>query len=160
MDKNREYTKYIEEHKRNIVIAWRRIQGWLCFDESILCDIGENIKNHDASKSSNEEFYAYRNYFFTKEGEDKNKEAFNKAWLHHIHSNFHHWEYYVIPVKNIAIEMPLIYVVEMLLDWQAMSYKFGDSILDFYEKNRNEMVFHEKTTKIIEELIQLIDEKC
>ena len=160
MTKNQEYESYVEEHQKSILTAFYRLKGWIDYDKHEWKEIEENIKEHDWSKKIRPEFSGYRFYFFPEDGEEKDVEGFDKAWLHHIQNNPHHWEHYVIPVKNIATEMPFKYIIEMLLDWQAMSYKFGDSIIEFYEKKKDEMILHEKTILIVEKWLQIIDYRC
>lgn len=136
-DKEKEYLNYILEHKENVVKA---------FETSLT---NENYKNnydelylrvisHDYSKLDDEEFEAYRNYFYPNEDEVKNEEDFNKAWEHHYKNNSHHPEYYG---KN---KMPEIDILEMIIDWEAMAIKFGGSAKEFYEsKKKQELIDNE-----------------
>ena len=61
------------------------------FSEEISLDEIDDIDNvmdkHDVSKFGVAEFQPYCNYFYPSEGFEKDKTAFNKAWLHHIHNN-------------------------------------------------------------------------
>lgn len=54
-----------------------------------------NIEFHDMSKNTPDEYTPYDNYFY---GEQTPAiiEAFNRAWLMHIHRNPHHWQYWVL----------------------------------------------------------------
>ena len=91
----------------------------------------EQLAKHDASKYSKLEFVSYANYFYG------NKEDwlddYELAWLHHLKFNPHHWNYWVlypntkeegssslqIGKKLNVIEMPEMYVREMLADWMG-----------------------------------------
>lgn len=77
------------------------------------------------------------------------KKAYDVAWEHHHKHHPHHPQHW----KNR--DMPYEYIVEMLCDWLAMSMKFGQSTLDWYEKEADEEkgCFSEKTKKIVEYLL-------
>ncbi len=82
------------------------------------------------SKNTPDEYTPYDNYFY---GEQTPAiiEAFNRAWLMHIHRNPHHWQYWVLindePKEGtILIEMPYPYIIEMICDWWAFSWIKGD----------------------------------
>lgn len=51
--------------------------------------------------------------------------------------------------------MPYEYIIEMLCDWIAMSYKFGDSTIKWYETEADDekKCFTDKTKKIVEYLL-------
>ncbi len=54
-------------------------------------------------------------------------EAYDRAWLHHLHNNPHHWQYWVMPPEfnpdgdhdNGCLKMPEEYVLEMIADWMG-----------------------------------------
>lgn len=75
--------------------------------------LDRQILSHDDSKYSVEEYYAY--------GTTK-----NYAWNHHIHSNPHHWQYWIIP-------MPLNYII---CDWWSFSFRRGDLTEIFHPATR------------------------
>ena len=124
---SQEYTQYIIEHKKNVEKAYH----WL-IDHGIL-DIHESIPSlcveHDMSKYQPEEYDAYDAYFYGGNRTKKVESDFNYAWLHHIHNNPHHWQYWVLindgdGIK--ALEMPENYVYEMTCDWLSFSHKTGN----------------------------------
>ena len=125
--------------------------------------VSDNIMHHDDSKYSNDEFGPYRHWFYPIEGEEKNKLAYDKAWLHHLHNNPHHWQYWV----NInddgskeAIEMDEIYLAELFCDWVGMSYKFHNNPNDFYNQRKEGIILAPLTRKKLEALLALVkDEK-
>ena len=49
---------------------------------------------HDLSKFSPTEFAAYARNFY---GDKSDPAGFNRAWLHHLHANDHHWESWIVP---------------------------------------------------------------
>ena len=163
--KEREYFDYIMEHKANVKKAWEEVQGklegefWL--DQYLWHYIDDFVKQHDDSKLSNEEFDGYRQYFYPEPGVLKNPEMFRSAWLNHVHKNPHHWNHWVLVnslEKSVALNMPFVYIFEMLLDWKAMSYKMGDTVKAFYEKNGKDMFLVEGTRVCLERWLILFEE--
>ncbi|MES0340735.1 MAG: DUF5662 family protein [Candidatus Humimicrobiaceae bacterium] len=154
------YNQYIIEHVTNVRLSWKMLQPklidkyWL--DDYYYHIINERVETHDISKLTDNEFNGYRQFFYPYKEEEPNKNILDKSWLHHIHKNDHHWEYWVIcGVNNTAVDMPLECIFEMLLDWAAMSIKFGDTPRQFYDTNKGTMIFHENTSKYIESIIDL-----
>ena len=90
------------------------------------------IKEHDNSKLTEKEFDPYCQWFFNDDN-PKDKTKFNEAWNHHQKANPHHWQYWIMWKSggSIALDMPLVYVLEMLCDWAAMSRKFDNNIIDW-----------------------------
>ena len=135
-----EYNNYILNHKSTVYMA----ASWFIRDgqkTSKLIDILPKfekfkafslVSNHDASKYSDEEYSAYDNFFYGEKTQEV-IENFNKAWLHHIHCNPHHWQYWVLinddedfkvsGQKFKVIEMPDNYIFEMICDWWSFSWK-------------------------------------
>ena len=163
---SKEYDNYLKEHKENVMKAWEWLhehvrEEFLEIDwDNSYC----NCKEHDASKDCLLEYRAYDQYFYPKTEADKNEELFEQAWLHHIHNNPHHWNYWVIvesPYNEKTLKMPDVYIIEMLCDWMSFSFKCGDlnEIIRFYEKNKHEMVLDDETRIIITRVIQKIKEE-
>lgn len=149
--KEQEYISYINEHRRNVLAACMQYDVALCKALNIsIHSLTANILEHDKSKFSEEEFNAYRNYFHPCSGEEKDEEAFNKAWEHHYSNNPHHPEYWY----NQGKDMPPVYIAEMLLDWQAMKMKFGGNNYDYYMKTRDKKPFSENTRKILDVVVK------
>jgi len=158
------YNLYLNEHKANTMKAF----GWLCehvinaddmLTEFCIERVARNIKEHDESKYSEEEYSAYDWYFYS-EHQDDYLDKFNKAWLHHIHNNPHHWQHWVLinddaELGNVALEMPYEYVVEMICDWWSFSWKTGNlyEIFNWYENNKKHIVLHDNTRKEVESIL-------
>ena len=161
-DKNELYRQYISEHVANVKKALSNNYDKLIklFPDADFDKLKHEIKYHDNSKTSAYEFNAYRKRFFPEDGEEYNPDEFEKAWLHHIHSNPHHWNYWVLADRDKgesnfkALEMPDEYLIEMILDWTAMGYKFGDSALSYYNKVKDTIVLHPDTRKKLEVALQ------
>lgn len=158
------YEQYIKEHIANVQKVWSDVQPllkddfWL--DDYKFFTIQYKINVHDQSKFSLIEFDGYRRKFYRADGEAENDRSFNYSWLHHIRENDHHWEHWVIPCVNEckALSMPFIFIIEMLCDWTAMSYKFKDIPGDFFNRQKDHMVLHEETQKIVTHYLPLFDQ--
>lgn len=159
-----EYDKYLEEH----IKAVDKAAAWMIEHTSINYDMGNgalvdflfNLKEHDESKYGSAEYDAYDAHFY---GED-DAEEFQLAWLHHIHHNKHHWQHWILvngygkfsePGVVTALEMPKIYVLEMIADWWSFSWRTGNlyEIFDWYEEHKNKIVFHENTRAYVERVL-------
>ena len=151
-----EYNTYIIEHVDNVKKAYM----WLKDHSIIKEDILDQLNLHDASKYTDEEYKAYDDYFYRTKTKAV-KEAFNYAWLHHIHHNPHHWQYWVLVNDDdgtIGLEMPENYVYEMICDHWAFSHKSGNlyEIFDWYKSHKKNMILHEKTRKLYENILDKI----
>lgn len=164
IEKTREYLDYIEEHYNNVQKAWELVQE-KCSDMKFVWDdfewatLNQEIRNHDAKKLSIEEFVHYREKFHpTKEEEmlcakyfevsDMINKNFKKAWSHHKRYNDHHWQTW--SNKNYGYpNMASLNCVHMLVDWIAMSMKFGDTAIDYYQKNKHTMTLPEWADEFI-----------
>lgn len=156
------YDEYLKEHRAGVRKAWE----WLAeklrneLDDDALTKCGLHIRTHDASKNDVEEYGPYDEYFYGRNKSAAVKANFNKAWLHHIHQNPHHWQHWVLiedddPSGYICIEMPLDYVYEMICDWWSFSWRSGNliEIFDWYEKHKS-MKLHPKTKAVVESILE------
>ena len=157
------YNEYLVDHIGGVKKAF----SWICEHFS---DVAEKmgpyrsfIDSHDNSKYMDEEYDAYDKYFYSGNRSAKVVSDFNYAWLHHIHNNPHHWQYWVLihdDEPEEALEMPYHFVIEMICDWWSFSWKSGNltEIFDWYEKHK-EMKLHPKTRKLVEDILKRIKEE-
>lgn len=167
---SKEYSQYILDHRTNVQKAYLWLVTHELIEPELMSIVANNIAAHDMSKYQTEEYEAYDDYFY---GKDKlgnfntyNKkrqidEAFNYAWLHHIHNNPHHWQYWVLindEDGTKALEMPKEFIYEMISDWWAFSFKKGNltEIFEWYKKNKKRQILHENTRKLVEEILDKI----
>lgn len=151
------YDEYLQDHISGV----RKSYEWL-LQKGILHVLIDHlslieIDKHDESKRTPEEYDAYDKYFYGGNRSSKVVNDFNYAWLHHIHNNPHHWQYWVLQHDDEpeeALEMPEKYVYEMICDWWSFSWKNGDlySIFDWYEKHKD-IKLHDKTRKLVEDIL-------
>ena len=128
---------------------------------------------HDASKWSVEEFTFYAAKFFG-DGQTSVKiveDDFARAWLHHIHYNPHHWEYWIFPdgytsensnVENGIIEMPYHYVLEMVADWMgSRKQRTGDfSLVGCMDKPYNNVKMHSNSWQSLYDILTQMGYWC
>ena len=162
-----QYDKYLDEHISNV----KRGFDWLytnlpeLFQEYDADHLGNIITNHDDSKYDTEEYYPYCEYFY---GHNRNSsetlEDFDYAWLHHQHNNPHHWQHWLLREDDgnmKALKMPYEYVIEMICDWWAFSWKKDNlyEIFDWYKDNTKKHLFHEETKKQVEDILEKLKTK-
>lgn len=150
IESNYLYKLYINEHILNVKKAFDVYNKVLCEHFSI--DSNKLLKNilvHDASKFSKIEFEGYRQYFYPVKNDKRDENKFNIAWKHHYTNNPHHPEYWM------GKDMDDIYIVEMLLDWEAMSIKFKSNTYDYYIKERDKKNLSENTKNKIDKIIEI-----
>lgn len=160
------YGKYLDQHLRNVFNGYDWIRSNL---PDILngADYEDQIRlGHDGSKFGTAEYPAYDAYFYGKEKTDEIKENFNYAWLHHIHHNPHHWQYWVLindePGEGmVVLDMPHSYIIELICDWWAFSWAKGNlfEIFSWYDKHKAYMKLSDKTRTTVEDILSKIREK-
>ena len=168
---SKEYDIYIEEHKVNVTKAF----DWLCenvpelfINDEFMSTCEQLCKfKHDESKYEPEEYEAYDDYFYGDSQTPIVVLNFNKAWLHHIHNNPHHWQHWILvnddPLEGeIVLDMPDEYIIEMLCDWLSFSFKNENlnEFFDWYVKRAEYMKLSDKTRVKVEGILEKIKEKC
>lgn len=158
-----DYNNYLKEHIENVQKGFRWMQEHLpslILDEF---DYSNILYHHDNSKRQPKEYKAYDAFFYGRNKSFQVVQDFNYAWLHHIHHNPHHWQYWVLinddPEEGtIALEMPYEYVVEMICDWWSFSWKTGNlyEIFDWYDQHRDRMILADNTKKLVERFLEEI----
>ena len=160
-----QYDNYLTEHKENVAKGFRWLQ------ENIPEVIEDGFEwqicfNHDASKTDPEEYDAYDAYFYGNNRSYSVVQNFKKAWLRHIHNNPHHWQHWILindePKEGmVVIDMPYIYVVEMICDWWSFSWTKGDlnEIFGWYEDHKDYMKLSANTRRSIEYILGKMKDK-
>lgn len=122
---------YIESHLENIRKAYEWIKEYCpeILENVDKKELEKNIKKHDASKYSKDEFMPYARYFFLGDKE-KYQEEFDVAKWHHYRHNPHHPEYWD------GKEMPEVYIIEQICDWWTFGWKNND-LNDIFKFNKN-----------------------
>lgn len=127
---------------------------------------------HDLSKYSPAEFFVGVRYFQgnrSPNNAEREEKGYSSAWLHHKGRNRHHYEYWVdystenVPGGMAPAPMPIVYIVEMLMDRIAASKVYAKDAytihnpLRYYERGKEEAPLHEKTRAILELFLEFLD---
>lgn len=155
-----QYINYVLRHKYFVFIEARKLG--VGFWQALV---------HDWSKFTLSEWMPYVNRFWvlpTYEGnwietreefQRRVEQEFTLAWMHHIHHNPHHWEYWLHPrAGEPPVQMPEKYVREMVADWRGVSRALkqnDDTAQKWYAKNRERISLHPVTREQVEALLKL-----
>lgn len=160
------YTDYVQNHIKNVQKAWNDEVSNIN-DEFIQAhkdELTEQIKHHDESKWDTDEFDAYRaNYNPTDDQEKIDNEAnFQAAWYHHFQNNPHHWQHWIddkgelVPLEDIDTVKKSY--IEMICDWQAMGYVFGDTAKQYYDQNKDTIKIYPELQEWLEDLLNQLED--
>lgn len=183
VDEHPKYEAYLKEHIQNVKRAYEWLKENLPDvvneDNSVgeCCYFGELdgiIARHDASKYNNIpdsdnyyelkcEYQPYVDYFYGEQTDDV-KTRFDLAWLSHIHNNPHHWQHWLLQNDEdglLTIDMPYVFIVEMLCDHWSFSWKNNNltEVFDWYNKNKSKMILSDKTRSTYESMLEKIKNK-
>ena len=159
---SKQYDEYLEGH----IAAVRQAGKWMLDNLPSLEDLEQgdilefcaNIATHDASKRCEEEYGPYDAYFYGEKDED----AFNRAWLHHIHNNKHHWQHWLLVNDDGKFgDGSKIVALEMVADWWSFSWRSGnlEEVFDWYEEHKDGIILHPDTRAFVESVLDEIREK-
>lgn len=164
-----EYDNYLTQHKGNVYRGYEWIRNNIpdILQDRFHCNYDwQMMYGHDLSKSDKEEYDAYDKYFYGGNRSYQVVQNFNYAWLHHIHNNPHHWQYWVLinddPENGEKVlDMPHNYIVEMICDWWAFSWNKGNlyEIFNWYDAHKDYMKLSDKTRKTVENILGKIKAK-
>lgn len=162
-----EYDNYINQHVQNVLNAAEWLRRNIDLDIPPMIDGHRTgLFNHDQSKWEKEEYDAYDAYFYGGRKTKEVKKTFNYAWLHHIHNNPHHWQYWVLINDDpedgtVALDIPYRYAIEMICDWWSFSWSDGNlyEIFDWYNKHKDRMILSKNTRELVEDILDQIRKK-
>lgn len=166
--KTDEYLDYIYEHKHNVEKAWDIIKTIdNPYIQNNLDEISKNIKNHDASKFSGNEFEWYRKKYYPIDDEEANEvmDKIEDIFQLHYSRNPHHWEYWLNhngeldKSKHSSEEIDediMIAYIEMLCDWASFGIKKGNprEVRTWYISEKPKMTLWPKEQEILEEILK------
>lgn len=166
---SKEYDLYLQEHKANVKkgFDWIRENLPELIENAAWMDLEHQIEfAHDASKTERDEYEAYDRYFYGRNRSYGVVQDFREAWLKHIHRNPHHWQHWVLINDNpdegeIVLDMPYNYILEMICDWWAFSWKKDSlrEIFGWYDQHKDYMKLSDNTRKIVVHILTLIEIK-
>ena len=113
------------------------------------------LVKHDWTKFLPSEWVAYVEYFY---GLSQDKTGFDRAWLHHIHFNDHHWQHWILnndDGSTNVLAMSEVSAREMVADWYGAGYAINgrDDLVQWFKANKDKMVVESSTLDFVEELI-------
>lgn len=183
IEENEQYEAYLKQHIGNVQRGYDWIKTNLpdlvsvdnYFEETAYYgELDDIIARHDSSKRNKlpdaDKYYdltceydAYANYFYGEQTKEVD-EAFDKAWLAHIHANPHHWQHWMLQNDEDGlqlIDMPYVFIVEMITDWWAFSWKENKpfEIFSWYEKNHDGILLSDKTRKTVDNILEKLKNK-
>ena len=166
---SKQYDDYLIQHKSNVKKGydWLRVNLPEVVPEKLQLALEYQIGfAHDASKTLDDEYEAYDQYFYGNNKSYQVVQDFNHAWLAHIHRNPHHWQYWVLicdePDEGEKIlDMPMNYILEMICDWWAFSWNKDNlyEIFDWYDNHKTHIKLSDKTRKTVEDILDKIHNK-
>lgn len=127
---------------------------------------------HDLSKYSPTEFLVGARYFQgdrSPNNAEREEKGYSESWLHHKGRNRHHYEYWIdysihdIKGGMVPAPMPVKYILEMIMDRIAASKVYAKenytrhNPLQYYKLGMDHAPLHEKTKKILELLLLILD---
>lgn len=167
---SKEYDEYLSKHVGAVLNA----ANWMLLNLNVFDGMtGEEeyafkatVQNHDRSKWDDAEYGPYDAYFYG----ERDEEALNRAWHHHIHNNPHHWQHWLSmnddgkyrdPDKVIPHEMPKVCALEMVADWWSFSWRTGnlEEVFGWYEEHKDNIILHPKTREFVEAVLDEIRER-
>lgn len=125
---------------------------------------------HDLSKYSITEFWPGVKYYQGNRSpnvEERRKNGYSSAWLHHKGRNRHHFEYWMDYGKSgyVPLEMPRKYVAETLIDrmaacmiYNGKAYTDADP-LAYFLRGLDNQYMHPKTNEELKRLLTMLPEK-
>ena len=164
-----EYDMYLKQHKENVAAAFY----WMLTNiPEVLKDPENNhyehqiCYDHDTSKDRWDEYSAYDAYFYGGNRSYQVVQDFKVAWLKHIHRNEHHWQHWILVNDDpdegeVVMDMPYLYIIEMICDWWAFSFAKGElsEIFGWYEQHAGYMKLSNNTRREVEAILDKIKSK-
>ena len=180
---NYAYEEYLESHIANVKkgFEWFRsnLPALLQEDNSVgelayYGTIEEVFNRHDRSKYTRipdrdnyyelrVEYDPYANYFYGEKTPEVSK-LFDLAWLSHIHQNPHHWQHWLLQNDEdgqVALDMPYVFILEMIFDWWSFSWKSGNlmEIFTWYDNHKDKLILSKNTQTTVENILNQLRTK-
>jgi len=159
------YLKYLTLHKKAVVDAWEDIKNFMTTapfvkNKEVRERIDNLVMDHDKSKYSNEEFEAYRQWFYPYKKEKRDRKIYDIAWEHHWQNNPHHVRYWLVNEFDMARDH--VYLVEMACDWIATGRGPGRTpSIEYFNNTRKDIVrvLPTEAVAFLEYILLTIDRK-
>lgn len=145
IDEIEDYFEKVTSHRKHVINAGLSLIKKPWFPTELRYEFISNLAIHDVSKFSTNEYFAYMDHDFTS---GELSPEFELAWNHHKHNNKHHPEYWMSVSKsgNVhALDMPDVYILEMIADWIGAGKSYGSSLAEWAPKNVKRFLFSRTT---------------
>ena len=166
IQRTRDYLDYLENHFHNVAKA-HEILLLACHDHlwtkdwDFLDNLAKDVMNHDLSKFSSKEFTQYRKRWkptFDEKNTPSRWQAIQMdsdlAFIHHLMHNDHHVQNWGKKMKGDPTDDDYRRCVHMVIDWTAMSLRFSDTPLEYYEKSKEKELIPKKMVSFLEIVLQ------
>ena len=156
----RTYCDYIDRHLSNVEKSWSTLQEAckgmrFIYDDYVWGSIDEEVKRHDLSKFSAQEFIQYQQCFVPVEGAEKRK--LGDAWEHHKSENDHHWQTWASREYGNPYAKE-VHCVHMVIDWMAMGLEFGNTAESYYRDNESSIEIPDWAREFLGEIFDCLSE--
>ena len=146
---------------KNYVVKLMR-HKWYVFQAGRKLGVGLwQLIVHDLSKFKPSEFLPYARFWegMQKQRPIQTESEYQLAWLSHLRSNPHHWQYWVLVKDDGTLSpqpMPKKYILEMVADWSGANktYQSTWNPNDWYMERRSTMSLHPFTRANVEYLLR------
>lgn len=154
------YLNYLLWHKWYVILAGKKLGLPLLM-----------LILHDWDKFLPDMLYCYANFFYNSDGSNRKKrdsngyfnpfetgdKVFDYFRFRHLRLNKHHWQYWtMVEGENYSrcIEIPEIYLREMLADWVSAGklYKSKGPV-NWYNINKKDIILHPNSRESLEKLL-------
>lgn len=141
------YGSYVARHKWFVLRAGLRVGAPLW-----------RLLIHDWSKMTPAEWGPYVRSFYGGERTPQVRADFDKAWLHHIHRNPHHWQHWLLQEDEGGLKylpIPEGLVREMVADWMGAGRAITGrwDVASWYAANREKIKLHGDARTLVDRLI-------
>lgn len=149
LSKIRIITRHIRNVEDNCLVLGEKLilQGDIEIGKQLIA----NGFIHDASKFHGIEF----EYLSVHSVDEANKLKLKMAIHHHQQTNPHHIEYW-----NSIVNMPDVYLAEMVCDLKARSEEFGTSLMDYIDNQGIKKWNISKDSQVYKKIIRFVDLVC
>jgi hypothetical protein len=120
---------------------------------------------HDWDKFLPHNFAAGAAFLFGDQLDIRNLSDWNQTCLRHFKRNKHHFQYWILIREDIPelgfqpLEIPEEHLMELLADWFAAGKFYGLSAWDWYRRNKQTILLHDKTRAIIERYLSDVERR-
>lgn len=165
---SKKYDERIQKHKEYVTIAFNWLKTNLpdIFDDTVWKNTEYScIYGHDISKMNKDEYDAFDEYLYNKNKSLEITTNYYNALLLHIHRNPHHWQYWILYTddynKEIILDMPDCYILEMICDWWSFSWEKNrlHEIFKWYERKKKYIKLSDNTRKKVEMILNSMQQK-